>query len=181
MKIGTKSLIFGVHQFLWHPFTVYRAWKWLYGPPSWRETVCIFVHDWGYWGEADMDGPSGKFHPELGARIARTLFGSFEHDLVLLHSRSLSSILGQPASKLCWADKLSIAFDPAFFYLFRAWLSGELTEYRRYAQPFFSTNSSPEEWFVWLRNRFIRYALEGARDRFGPTTRFQHKTSALAE
>lgn len=27
MRIGTKSILFGVHQFIWHPVTVYIAWR----------------------------------------------------------------------------------------------------------------------------------------------------------
>ena len=74
MKIGTKSLLFGVHQFFWHPLTVYWAWKRLYGRPSLREFVCIFVHDWGYWRAGDMDGAIGGLHPELGATNHRPAF-----------------------------------------------------------------------------------------------------------
>ena len=87
MKIGTKSLLFGVHQFFWHPLTVYRAWKRLYGRPNLRESICIFVHDWGYWRAGDMDGSIGGLHPEVGARIIGRLFDDAHRDLVLLHSR----------------------------------------------------------------------------------------------
>ena len=86
MRVGTKSLLFGVHQFLWHPVTVILAWRKLYGWPSARETVCILVHDGGYWKAADMDGEWGMNHPELGAKIAGSLFGDTYYDLVLLHS-----------------------------------------------------------------------------------------------
>lgn len=57
--VGTRSLLFGVHQFLWHPWTVYRAWRYLYGKPTWREVVCIFLHDLGYFGKPNMDGEEG--------------------------------------------------------------------------------------------------------------------------
>lgn len=134
MKIGTRSLLFGVHQFVWHPITVWLAWRSLYGAfPSWRETVCIIVHDWGYWGADDMDGPTGKMHPVRGAWIADRLFGEEYRDLVFLHSRSLAARVGANPSKLCWPDKFSMCFDPPAFYLFRARLSGELKEYRRHA------------------------------------------------
>lgn len=134
MKLGTKSLLFGVHQFLWHPVTVWRAWRELYGVrPSWRECVCIFLHDWGYWGCETMDGFDGARHPRRGARIAGWLFGFDFYLLVLLHSRTYAAELGKAPSKLCWADKLSMAYEPQWFYLLRARWTGELAEYRAHA------------------------------------------------
>jgi hypothetical protein len=144
MKIGTKSLLFGVHQIFWHPYVVYKAWCYLYGRPTWKEFVCIFIHDWGYWGCSDMDGEDGLFHPVLGGNIANRLFGIRYWKFCLCHSRSYiehMNIILMSAnrlhhepywepSKLCWADKLSFTFEPRWFYLFRACLSGELEEYR---------------------------------------------------
>jgi len=26
---------------------------------DWKEIICIFIHDWGYWFCADMDGEDG--------------------------------------------------------------------------------------------------------------------------
>lgn len=71
MKIGTKSLLFGVHQFLVHPIVVGRAWRALYGKwPDLNEWIAIVVHDLGYWGCPNMDGPEGKLHPGRSSRIA---------------------------------------------------------------------------------------------------------------
>lgn len=160
LPVGRRSLLWGVHQFLWHPITVARAWIALYGRwPTWREAVCIVIHDWGYWFTSNMDGEEGERHPEFGARIAGRLFGRKYHDLVLYHSRHYvkrenerrtrwaelknaclaaigkTSIRMEPAmvkpSPLCWADKLSICYDPPWFYLLRARLSGEIKEYRQ--------------------------------------------------
>lgn len=79
MRVGTKSLLFGGHQFLVHPFFVALSWIWLYGlsfdPRVW---ISIFVHDWGYWGKENMDGEEGKTHPELGAGIVHKLFDRYE-------------------------------------------------------------------------------------------------------
>jgi len=148
MKTGTKSLLFGVHQFLWHPFTVLLAWWKLYGRPSWKEAVCIFIHDWGYWGCETMDGRGASFvsdmlepgysrhgfyHTIRGADIADALFGFKYRNLVLFHSRHFASEFGEAPSKLCWADKYSMLYDPQWFYLFRARLSGELKEYHQNA------------------------------------------------
>lgn len=70
MKVGTKSILFGVHAFWWHPITVAIAWIRLYGFPfDPRIWIAFLVHDLGYLGKPNMDGPEGKKHPETGARI----------------------------------------------------------------------------------------------------------------
>ncbi len=88
MKVGTKSVIFGVHSILVHPFFIARAWWRLYGfpwdPKLW---VAFFVHDLGYIFKADMEGPSGEQHVILGGRIMGWLFGPKWRDIVLCHSR----------------------------------------------------------------------------------------------
>jgi hypothetical protein len=75
MKIGTRSLLFGIHQFLLHPFFVAAGWWKLYGfPRDPRLWVAFFVHDLGYFGKPNMDGPEGELHPIVGAAIMRWLF-----------------------------------------------------------------------------------------------------------
>jgi hypothetical protein len=162
MKIGTKSLLFGVHQFFWHPLTVYRAWKRLYGRPNLRELICIFVHDWGYWRAGDMGGSIGRLHPELGARIIGCLFDDAHRDLVLLHSRRYAKGRGLEPSKLCWADKLSIMYDPDWFYLLRARASGELDEYRHQAAYHIPIQQSDRAWLRWIKKRFTKLAFRNA-------------------
>ena len=131
MTTGTKSLLWGVHQIFWHPLTVWLAWRRLNKTsPSMKEVVCIIVHDWGYFGSEHMDDEIGERHPELGARIAGWLFGDKYRDLCLYHSRHYARNKGREPSKLCWADKYSIHFERWWTYLPRAWLSGELWEYR---------------------------------------------------
>ena len=149
MKTGTKSLIFGVHQVFIHPIVVYRAWKALYGRPSWRELICIVIHDWGYWGKPNLDGPEGERHPEFAAGIATKLFGKRWGYLCLYHSRHYARAAGAEPSKLCWADKLSITYEPAWFYLLRARLSGELKELRQTSADagFFPLSGSDRDWF----------------------------------
>ena len=164
MKTGTKSLLFGVHQIFWHPATVLLAWIWLYKRlPTWREAVCIFMHDWGYWGKANMDDEEGERHPELAAKIAYFLFMDNKYYyFCLLHSRHLSRRLNNPPSLLCWADKASIRFEPRWFYLLRAWLSGELHEYRRISAEtgFLPLTASHSEWFAWIKSRQIKLGVE---------------------
>lgn len=71
MTVGTKSVLFGVHQFLFHPFTVGLAWRRLYYRwPRWHEWIAIALHDIGYLGKPDMDGDEGQTHPVNGAHLA---------------------------------------------------------------------------------------------------------------
>lgn len=160
MRIGTKSVLFGVHQFLLHPIMLAIGWWKAYGfrrvaigeqwvirqrryqrleteyaslfrPALW---VAFVVHDLGYLGKPNMDGPEGETHPELGARIMRWLFGEPWGDFVLLHSRYYSKRLGRPVSPLCFADKWVIVLEPWWLYLPRVWMSGELREFIANAQ-----------------------------------------------
>lgn len=163
MRVGTKSLLIGVHQVVWHPITVALAWRELYGRwPGWREAVCIVVHDWGYVGKAAMDDAEGETHPELGAAIAGRLFGAEYRRLVLLHSRHYARRLGCEPSALCWADKLSLLYEPRWWYLLRARLSGELAEYRRHAAAAeaVAASASDREWWAFMREHFERQGRE---------------------
>lgn len=139
MKIGTRSLLFGVHQFLWHPLTVGLAWRRVHKKfPNVWEWIAIFCHDLGYWGCNSMDGTDGKDHPFAGARIAKRVarfFGARDstvmhvEQLVLGHSRSFCDSNCYKISDLCAPDKLSILYDPLWFYWLRGTLSGEIQEY----------------------------------------------------
>ena len=75
MTIGTRSVLYGAHCFFIHPFFVAWAWWKLYGFPfDPRLWVAFFVHDLGYLGKPNIDGPEGIEHPDLGSRIIRWLF-----------------------------------------------------------------------------------------------------------
>lgn len=131
MKLGTRSTLFGVHHFLLHPFLVWLAWARLYRSlPTWRESLCILIHDIGYLGCDDMDGDQGSRHPELGAAIARRVLGEDERKLVLFHSRFTANLYGESVSRLCAPDKLVLFLYPAWLYTFLATLSGEGKEYQ---------------------------------------------------
>jgi hypothetical protein len=170
MKVGTKSILFGVHQFLWHPITVGLAWRHLYGAwPDRYEWIAIFCHDLGYWGKPNMDGAEGKTHPEAGAAWAKrfakwmfrftgsTLYGDSKyhegvtHDLSLYHSREYCKLHGQKPSRLYAADKFCCYYDPAWFYLLRAHLSGEIHEYRANAVGLIPDTFTMRDWFRWYR------------------------------
>jgi len=129
LKTGTKSILFGVHQFFIHPLLVAQAWSMLYGFPfDPRLWLCFFVHDLGYFGKPNMDGPEGEKHVLLGANIMR-VFGKKWHDECLYHSRFYAKQNNAQFSRLCVADKLSIVIIPYWLYLPFAWISGELKEY----------------------------------------------------
>lgn len=69
MKIGTKSILFGVHQFAIHPVILALAWTKLFGMPTDPRLWLAFgLHDIGYIGKPNMDGKEGETHPELGAK-----------------------------------------------------------------------------------------------------------------
>ena len=79
MKIGTKSVLFGAHCWCIHPFFVAAAWSKLYGfPKDYRLWAAFFVHDLGYIGKPNIDGPEGETHVELGAKIMHRFDGPQE-------------------------------------------------------------------------------------------------------
>ena len=163
MKTGTKSLLFGVHQFLWHPYVVGKAWKMLYGKwPDRYEWVAIITHDLGYWGLPNVDGPEGIRHPERSMKLAQFAakwmckltwanhFKAAPRDavvdrmirtgiLVRHHSRSMVELDNQ---------------NP----LFRARLSGELAEFRGRAirEGKLPPGSSDSQWFRGYRAEVCR-------------------------
>ncbi len=98
MKIGTKTLLFGAHNVLIHPIMLAIAWTRLYGFKTLniKLLVAFFVHDLGYFGRSDIDGPSGDRHPELGAKIMGFLFGPEWAEFTLFHSRSYAQKAGKP-------------------------------------------------------------------------------------
>lgn len=174
MKIGTRTLLFGVHQFLWHPFSVWRAWCWLYGRrPNWWQTIAIFLHDAGYIGMPNLDGAEGRLHPKRGAEwsahvvsklacgdaLLSSLYGISAYELAIGHSRELSRQRQKIPSQLCWADKACVLFDPPWFYLLRARLAGELTEFKKNAEPQLG-KVADEVWLDWYRAR-VRSWLRG--------------------
>jgi hypothetical protein len=164
IPVGTKSLLFGVHQIFWHPITVFLAWHELYGWPNWKECICMVIHDWGYWGCPNMDGEEGERHPQRGALIAWKYLDNRElaYDngdiyamLCLYHSRHYARAADVTPSKLCWADKLSIKYDPWWFYLLRAWASGELFEYLDLHADMGEQFKTWRAWYDWVSERAI--------------------------
>ncbi len=131
MKIGTKSVLFGAHQFIIHPIALAVAWTKLYGfPRDLRLLVAFVVHDWGYVGKNDMDGETeGETHPVRGAAIMRLLFGKKWGDFCLYHSRFYARRRKRQYSRLAVADKLAVTLLPAWLYVPMVSLTGEVYEY----------------------------------------------------
>jgi hypothetical protein len=152
MKIGTKSVLFGAHQFLLHPWFVAFAWWKLYGFPfDPRLWVSFFVHDLGYIGKPNMDGPEGDMHPHWGACLMGTLFGRKWYLFTLYHSRFLSKNNNVHFSKLCVADKLALVYTPGWLYLPLVKFTGEIDEYRKLGDDgkYESMNSNQESSEMW--------------------------------
>lgn len=215
MTIGTKSVLYGAHCFFLHPWFVAWAWLKLYGfrpvyigsapgyPQSWRWRLrfrggpvfarlwdprlwlVFVVHDLGYVGKPNMDGPEGELHPHLGARILSRLldpgspyrvgygvWGSFS----LRHSRFLAKQMGRTFSPLCPADKLAFALTPQWLYLPMVRATGEIAEYMRLADSrnlvgdpsakpgkyatMNITTASQEAWFADVADYVSRWAWE---------------------
>jgi hypothetical protein len=134
MKIGTKSVLFGAHCFFIHPWFVAYSWWKLYGFPfDPRLWLAFFVHDLGYIGKPNMDGPEGELHPYLGARIMG-VFGKYWYWFSLYHSRFLAKKNNARYSKLCVADKLAIVLTPNWIYLPMVRATGEIKEYMKDAE-----------------------------------------------
>jgi len=127
IKSGIILLLLGYHHFIWHPFTLYLAYRKYVGKPSLPMMLCFIVHDLGYItiGRHDMDTELDN-HPEFGAKIMRKLYGGYWGDMVLYHSRDYAKLYNTSPSLLCWVDKLSSEFEPLYFAIFRTWMSGEL-------------------------------------------------------
>lgn len=143
VPVGTRSILVGAHAFWFHPFVVAAAWHKTYGfPLDPRLWVAFFVHDLGYIGKTNMDGPEGEKHPELGARIMHRLFDDWVkidshklhrewdwHDFSLYHSRTYAKLHGAEVSKLCYADKLAFTVQSKWLYLALVKITGEYEEY----------------------------------------------------
>jgi hypothetical protein len=143
--VGSRSVLFGAHCFFLHPWFVAAAWCKLNGFP-WdpRLWVAFIVHDIGYFGKPNIDGPEGEAHPQFGAGLMHSLFDrpccvwksggetwadQRWYEFTLFHSRHYAKRLGRQPSRLCYADKLGFVLEPRWLYLLRVRLSGELVEF----------------------------------------------------
>ncbi len=73
---------------------------------------CIFLHDIGHWGKQYLDDyEQKKRHGELGAKVAKRLFGQKGYDLVAGHN----PYNGSPKSQLHDPDKYSWVIAPTIW------------------------------------------------------------------
>jgi hypothetical protein len=113
MSEGTKSLLFGCHNFLMHPLAVLIAWHGHYGrfPKPWQ-VCCIFIHDLGIFGRQYLSEPgSKKGHWRRGARLAFRMFGKKGYLFIAGHT----SESGFRHSELLIADKKSWLVAPMWW------------------------------------------------------------------
>ena len=130
MTIGTRSVLYGAHCAVLHPWFLAVAWYQLYGFP-WdvRLWASFCLHDIGYISKPNMDGCEGETHVELGAKIMGLLFGESWAAFTAAHSRYWAKRNGRQFSRLCVADKLAFVLTPAWLYLPMTRATGELSEY----------------------------------------------------
>lgn len=175
MRLGTKSLLFGCHQFFLHPLFTIIAWIKLSrlgdrGKLTPLHILAITIHDWGYWGCRTIDGKNGTLHPFLGANIMYRLTKSewwFEE--LVCHSRALAKVMGYPASNLSHADKLGIAIMPSWLWASLAWLTGEGWEYLDNTSYSIHKPGTPHTWkSLYQKHVDLRaHILAELRDYFG--------------
>lgn len=112
MKQGTVSVLFGCHSLVHSLLVVVAWWKLYHSLPNWWELICILIHDIGHWGKDYLDDyESKRKHGELGASLAKFLFGQKGYDLVAGHnaySVTLRSRLHNP-------DKYSWVISPTWW------------------------------------------------------------------
>ena len=163
MTLGTKTVLFGFHQFLIHPIIVTIAWIRLYKSlPTFKEFICICLHDIGYIGKNDIKGEEGDRHPELGARIANRLLGPKYRDFILGHSTYYIYRHRVKRSKLLSADKFIFVNMSLTFFKIMTTLSGEFTYYRnqRNSRQVCDESESDKVWFDKIK-KAARDKIEG--------------------
>ena len=101
--------------------------------------------------------------------IARPEDASYWYFFCLNHSRFLAKQNDDRPSRLCMADKLAVALEPWWLYLPRAWVSGELEEYMKSAQPdgkhghMNLKQVTAKEWYQSVQ-RYLREYVKDHRD-----------------
>lgn len=153
MTQGTKSFLFGCHQFFLHPLWVFIAWRKHFGRyPKFWEAVCILIHDVGIVGRQYLEPGGKKGHWKEGAYWALQLFGYKGLSLCAGHTRESRS----PRSDLFWADKKSWLVAP------RWWLWSNY-----YLERFGNGSvSRPPEWREMVRRNLERENPKSSHELF---------------
>lgn len=178
---GTRSLLWGTHNPVLHGWCLFAAWRRLYGfPYDVRLWLAFLVHDVGYWGMPNINGPEGETHPSSGGDLMTRWFGEEWGLFTWCHSRHYAARIGMAGreSQLCAADKLAITVLPAWCYLLIATASREIAEYvpewQRYMRenterdypeahgyrrlPFFPV--AYQDFYAWCSAHYRRWAME---------------------
>lgn len=203
MKLGTRSVLYGYHAFWFHWLTVAIGWYKLYGfrririgtttrtgalgvtlavpvTASFfnvRLWLAFFLHDLGYWGSPNMDGPEGERHPEWAARKMRGWFGEPWGTFCLYHSRFYAKRDAAKVSALCYADKLAITFYPEWLMVRLVTWTGEVEEYMKDAKRQNEMEAPPPsvlEWFRGVKTYVVEWVEEhkdGREDTWTPNER----------
>jgi hypothetical protein len=114
----------------------------VWAPIDPRLWIAFFVHDLGYAGKNNVDGPEGKTHTEFGARLMTALFGSKWGELCRYHSRSTAREHGREPSLLSHADKLATILVPRWLYLHQINATGESQEYLEHFRKRLASNAT---------------------------------------
>lgn len=174
MRLGTKSLLWGCHQFLLHPIFTFVGWVLLYGWGTLSVPIllAIIIHDWGYWGCREMDGHDGVCHPiRFMGRFESHSWSQAMWEQIWRHSRHMCKELGDTPSDLCWADKLGTALMPSVLWATLAYVSGEGWEYM--ANPHghdYVTTQTPNLAGLWRFHREYRHMWGRSGTRWGDDT-----------
>ena len=140
MKQGTKSVLFGDHSII-HSYLVWRSWKILFGKyPTFKQTICILLHDIGYFGTDYNTLRTNSGHAELGAYIAGRLFGAEYAKFVLGHSSKAIEEFNIPESLLVIPDEYSWLIAPMWWMRWNKWIQPWLND--------------PEDWITAVRENF---------------------------
>jgi hypothetical protein len=143
-----------------HPVLVLIAWRKLYRTwPTFWEMVAIVIHDWGYFGKPNMDGPEGESHPIWAYRWLLKRDRYEEANQCLFHSRFFAKKEGRIPSELCFADKLANALVPAKLYVLMTEATGELKEYLEATKHESVRHSTNSEDFVLRFRGVVRLVL----------------------
>ncbi len=130
MRIGTKSVLYGAHCAVVHPWFLAVAWWKLYGFPwdirLWFPSRCMIS---GTFQERHGRTAKGKHTWSLAPESWPSLFGESWGAFTAAHSRYWAKRNGRQFSRLCVADKLAFVLTPAWLYLPMARATGELSEY----------------------------------------------------